>query len=104
MKPNPGYTAEDQEIGKARLEKLRLAFLPELKVADRALEALHKKLADAPLEDWHASLAVEVIAEIRAEFYNNMGKIFETPRKPENFQHWRDKYAAYAPTTMTSLN
>ena len=80
MIPKEDYSAALERISK------------DYSAATEALHNLQAKLAEAPKEDWRASMAWEAIEEGLQELGQSMFNAFELPVKPDNFRHWREKY------------
>jgi hypothetical protein len=64
----------------------------DYQAATEALRKLQAKLAEAPEEDWRASMAWEAIEDALQELGQSMFNAFELPVKPDKFRHWREKY------------
>jgi hypothetical protein len=61
--------------------------------AIKALKRLQDKLAEAPEEDWRASIAWEAAEKAWEELGHGTFEAYELPDpKPDDFRHWRTKY------------
>jgi hypothetical protein len=70
-----------------------VAFAEELEAAMQALSRLQDKFAQAPKEDWQASLAWEGVEIVTGNLQFEVWYAINAPYKPDDFSHWRDKYA-----------
>ena len=57
-----------------------------------ALLKLQEAVETAPKEDWRASLLWEAAERAYDCFMAGLFDACETPHKPENFRHWRERY------------
>jgi len=66
----------------------------QFSVAQRALAELQETFARSSREDWRASLAWEAVERAQDVLGQGLFNAIETPCRPPNFKHWKEKYVA----------
>jgi hypothetical protein len=66
-------------------------ILEQYDALNTAMKNMRERFAEAPKEDWQASLAWEAIEKASDELGRDFWNIAHDS-KPKDFRHWREKY------------